>query len=142
MALENVASTAGTRQPTVLYAEDNEINVLLVRQILELRPAWRLEVARSGAETLALMVSLKPDLLLMDMHLGDMSGMELMDLLDQDESTRGVIKVALSADAMPNHIAQARGRGFSDYLTKPLDVVGLLRCLDGYLSTDKSAPPG
>jgi CheY-like chemotaxis protein len=142
MALENVVSGAGTRQPTVLYAEDNEINVLLVRQILELRPAWRLEVARSGAETLALLKRLQPDLLLMDMHLGDMSGFELMDLLDQDEALRGVIKVALSADAMPGHIAQARDRGFSDYLTKPLDVVGLLRCLDGYLSTDKPDPAG
>jgi len=139
MALENASSPAEVRQPTLLYAEDNEINVLLVRQILELRPAWRLEVARSGAEAVKMTAQIKPDLLLLDMHLGDMSGFDLMDLLDQVDAARDAVKVALSADAMPHHIAQAKSRGFSAYLTKPLDVIGLLTCLDGYLSTDGPA---
>jgi len=125
-----------SRQATLLYAEDNEINVLLVSQILELRPSWKLEVARSGAEALRMAPLIKPDLLLLDMHLGDMSGFELADLLDQSEATRGVVKVALSADAMPDRIHAARARGFSAYLTKPLDVAALLRCLDEHLSAD------
>ncbi len=123
-----------TRQATVLYAEDNEINVLLVRQILALRPSWRLEVARSGAEALQCIQRQRPDLLLLDMHLGDMSGFDLIDLLDQGNVADGVIKVALSADAMPDRIHAARSRGFSAYLTKPLDVAALLRCLDEYLA--------
>ena len=136
MALQNSSSPTGQRQPTVLYAEDNEINVLLVRQILELRPAWRLEVANCGAHALQMIPLVKPDLLLLDMHLGDMSGLELLDLLDQDEFAKGLVKVALSADAMPDRIEQAKARGFSAYLTKPLDVMALLQCLDGYLSTN------
>lgn len=126
-----------TRHATVLYAEDNEINVLLVRQILELRPSWKLEVARSGAEALKAIQNQRPDLLLLDMHLGDMSGFELIDLLDQDDAARGVIKVALSADAMPDRIHAARSRGFSAYLTKPLDVAALLRCLDEHLAPER-----
>ncbi|RTL31102.1 MAG: PAS domain-containing sensor histidine kinase [Burkholderiales bacterium] len=127
------------RPATILYAEDNEINVLLVRQILELRPMWKLEVARSGAEALELVKQIKPDLLLLDMHLGDMSGFELAELLDGEaslkDSLKGVVKVALSADAMPDRIHAARVHGFSAYLTKPLDVAALLRCLDEHLGT-------
>ena len=131
----------GQRQSTVLYAEDNEINVLLVRQILELRPAWRLEVATCGAHALEMIPQVKPDLLLLDMHLGDMSGLELLELLDKDDFAKGLVKVALSADAMPDRIELAKARGFSAYLTKPLDVMALLKCLDGYLSTNDPDTP-
>jgi PAS domain S-box-containing protein len=130
------------RQATILYAEDNEINVLLVRQILELRPAWRLEVARSGAEALRMAVETRPDLLLLDMHLGDMSGFDLAELLDKEPALQGVVKVALSADAMPDRIHAARARGFQAYLTKPLDVAALLRCLDEHLSAEGPASQG
>ncbi|MBI2733502.1 MAG: PAS domain S-box protein [Aquabacterium sp.] len=123
-----------SRQATILYAEDNEINVLLVRQILELRPSWKLEVARSGAEAIQLVEHIHPDLLLLDMHLGDMTGFELAELLDQNPALRGVTKVALSADAMPDRVHAARAKGFSAYLTKPLDVAALLRCLDEQLA--------
>ena len=123
-----------SRQATILYAEDNEINVLLVRQILELRPSWKLEVAHSGAEALKLVNQIQPDLLLLDMHLGDMTGFELAELLDQNPALQGVTKVALSADAMPDRVHAARTKGFSAYLTKPLDVAALLRCLDEHLA--------
>jgi CheY-like chemotaxis protein len=136
MALQNSSSTAGLRPPTVLYVEDNDINVLLVQQILALRPAWALEVANSGAQALQLIPQVKPDLLLLDMHLGDMSGLDLIALLDKQEAVQGIVKVALSADAMPDRIQAAKARGFSAYLTKPLDVMALLACLDGYLSKD------
>jgi CheY-like chemotaxis protein len=134
MALQNSSSTASLRPPTVLYVEDNDINVLLVQQILELRPQWALEVANSGAQALQLIPQVKPDLLLLDMHLGDMSGLDLIELLNKQEAVQGIVKVALSADAMPGRIEAAKARGFSDYLTKPLDVMALLACLDGHLS--------
>ncbi len=129
---------SATRQATVLYAEDNEINVLLVRQILELRPSWKLLVARNGAEALRMIPQVRPDLLLLDMHLGDMSGFEVAEALDRDIDARGIAKVALSADAMPDRVHEARQRGFNAYLTKPLDVAALLRCLDEQLAPDSS----
>ena len=120
-------------QATIVYAEDNEVNVQLVRQILALRPAWTLKVAANGREALALIRAEPPDLLLLDMHLGDMTGFELDDALQAQPRTRGIPRVALSADAMPDRVHAARARGFSAYLTKPLDVAALLRCLDELL---------
>lgn len=118
----------------LLYVEDNDVNVTLVRQILALRPEWRLTVANSGAQALQAVLTERPDLLLLDMHLGDMTGFDLVDLLDAGPATRGIPKVALSADAMPDRIHAAKERGFSAYITKPLNVAQLLQCLEEELS--------
>jgi len=118
----------------LLYVEDNEVNVTLVRQILALRPEWKLTVANSGAQALQAVSRERPDLLILDMHLGDMTGFDLVDLLDADPATRGIPKVALSADAMPDRIHAAKERGFSAYITKPLNVAQLLQCLEEELS--------
>lgn len=118
----------------LLYVEDNDVNVTLVRQILALRPEWRLTVANSGAQALQAVLTERPDLLLLDMHLGDMTGFDLVDLLDADSATRGIPKVALSADAMPDRIHAAKERGFLAYITKPLNVAQLLQCLEEELS--------
>ncbi|HET8869507.1 MAG TPA: PAS domain S-box protein [Aquabacterium sp.] len=115
---------------TVLYAEDNEVNVALFKQVMSLRPQCRLMVAHSGKQALELAKMQRPDLVLLDMHLGDMTGFELADALDRNPLTAGLPRVALSADAMPDTIHEARARGFAAYLTKPLDVVAVLRCLD------------
>ncbi len=115
---------------TVLYAEDNEVNIDLVRKVLELRPACRLLVARNGAEAVALATATRPGLLLLDMHLGDMDGFELLKRLAAIPALKGVPRVAFSADAMSEQIDKAKASGFTAYLTKPLDVVALLRCVD------------
>ena len=117
---------------TVLYAEDNEVNIDLVRKVLELRPACHLVVARSGAEAVAMAATVRPGLLLLDMHLGDMDGFELVKRLESIQALRGVPRVAFSADAMSEQIDKAKASGFTAYLTKPLDVVALLRCVDEY----------
>ncbi len=119
---------------TVLYVEDNEVNVVLVRQIMGLRPSWHLMVANSGAQALEMVRQHRPDLLLLDMHLGDMTGFELVDRLDADPATQGIPKVALSADAMPDRVHAARERGFAAYITKPLNVAKLLQCLEEQLA--------
>ena len=68
------------------------------------------------------------------MHLGDMTGFELVDRLDADPATQGIPKVALSADAMPDRVHAARERGFAAYITKPLNVAKLLQCLEEQLA--------
>jgi len=120
----------GKQQLTVLYAEDNAVNVELVRQVMRMRPQWHMEVARSGQEAIAMALSAPPDLLLLDMHLGDMSGLDVSDTLSHQPHTASIPRVALSADVMPDQIREARERGFVDYLTKPLDVARLLKLLD------------
>jgi len=115
---------------SVLYAEDNMVNVELVRQVVRMRPRWHMEVARCGAEAIEMCRHSPPDLLLLDMHLGDMTGLDVSDALLQHAHTASIPRVALSADAMPDQIREARERGFIDYLTKPLDVGRLIRLLD------------
>ena len=115
---------------TVLYAEDNVVNVELLRQVMRMRPQWHLEVASCGQEAIAMALSQPPDLLLLDMHLGDMSGLDVSDALSLNGHTAAIPRVALSADVMPDQISEARQRGFVEYLTKPLDVGKLLSLLD------------
>jgi CheY-like chemotaxis protein len=115
---------------TLLYAEDNAINVELLRQVMRMRPQWHLEIARDGHAAIAMARAEPPDLLLLDMHLGDMSGLDVSDALLMDAHTALIPRVALSADVMPDQIAEARQRGFIEYLTKPLDVSRLLHLLD------------
>ncbi|HEX5358158.1 MAG TPA: ATP-binding protein [Aquabacterium sp.] len=122
------------RPATILYAEDNEVNVALVHQVIKLRPHWRLLVAMNGTRALDVARRSHPDLMLIDMHLGDMTGLDLAQALDAEERTREIPRVALSADAMPDRIHAARAHGFKAYLTKPLDVMALLRCLEEHLS--------
>ena len=110
------------------------MNIALVHQVVKLRPHWQLRVATNGQRALELARRQRPDLMLVDMHLGDMSGLALAQALDADEATRDIPRVALSADAMPDRIQAARAHGFRAYLTKPLDVTALLRCLDEQLA--------
>ncbi|HKX44182.1 MAG TPA: PAS domain S-box protein [Burkholderiaceae bacterium] len=114
----------------VLYAEDNEVNVELVRQVLGFRPAIRLRVAENGTTALVMARENPPDVLLLDMNLGDMTGMELASALRRNVTTRGIRLVALSADALPEQIGAALASGFETYLTKPIDFRKLLNVLD------------
>jgi hypothetical protein len=114
----------------LIYAEDNEVNVELVRQALRSRPGVELRVARNGADALAMARSDAPDLMLVDMHLGDATGLELGQVLRGDPGTARIRLVALSADALPEQIRRALSHGFEAYLTKPVDVQALLNLLD------------
>jgi PAS domain S-box-containing protein len=117
---------------SVLYAEDNEVNAELVRQLVSLRGSMSLRVARNGTLALEMAQLDPPDLMLVDMNLGDMTGIELAHALQSDRSTRDVPLVALSADALPEQIRAAMDCGFEAYLTKPIDFRELLATLDGY----------
>ena len=106
------------------------MNVELVRQVFTLRPTCRLLVATSGEQALAMAQREPPDLMLVDIHLGGMSGLEFAQHLQRDARLRRVPRIALSADATPERRRAAQAAGFVAYLTKPLDVAQLLRTLD------------
>jgi len=129
-ATEAPGSAPAAAVYTVLYAEDNPVNVELVRQVLKMRPACRLLVAASGEQALQLAQQERPDLMLVDMHLGDMSGLELARRIALDEGLCGVPRIVLSAEASPDQARAALAAGFSSYLTKPLNVAQLLRSID------------
>ena len=129
-AFDDLEGVAGEQSLTVLYAEDNVVNIELVRQVMRMRPQWRLEVAYCGQDAITMALRDPPDLLLLDMHLGDMSGLDVSNVLARQAHTAHIPRVALSADVLPDHIREARALGFVDYLTKPLDVGRFLRLLD------------
>ncbi len=132
----DLTPTLGEPRPLrLLYAEDNVINVELIRQVLRMRPQWQLDIAVSGAEAITMALANPPDLLLLDMHLGDMNGLDVSDALAMHPQTVGVRKAGLSADVMPDQLRAARERGFLTYLTKPLEVAKLLRLLDSFGAT-------
>ncbi len=114
----------------VLYVEDNESNVEVVRQLLALRPNVRLHVAGDGASARVLAAVCQPDLILLDMRLPDTDGHALLRELQRQPATAGIACVGLSANALPTDVAQARAAGFADYWTKPLDATQFLRGLD------------
>ena len=139
-ALPDAAAPASGSAPhSVLYAEDNRLNIELVQQLLLLRSGCELRVAYTGREAIESARRQPPDLLLIDMHLGDMSGLEVLDALRDDEALEQVPRIALSADAQPQVVRAALERGFDEYLTKPVDVAELLRCLDRHLATRRPA---
>ncbi len=129
---EAEAAGAGpnSRPYTVLYAEDNPVNVELLRQVLKLRPACCLQVAANGEQALRMAQQEPPDLMLVDMHLGDMTGLELAAHLARDPRLSGLPRIVLSADASPDQTRAAQAAGFVAYLTKPLNVAQLLRNID------------
>jgi len=118
----------------VLYAEDNRLNIELVSQLLSLRSGCELRVAHNGREAIASARAAPPDLLLIDMHLGDMTGIDVIRALRDEPALAGVPRIALSADALPERLREAREQGFDDYLTKPVDMAELLGCLDRHLA--------
>lgn len=122
----------------VLYVEDNEINAVLMASVLQLRPRCRLHVAPDAASALAMAQTCVPDLLLLDMHLPDLNGQELLTRLRRMPGLAQVPAVAVSADAIGDNMACALSAGFVDYWTKPLALGKVLPALDALL--DSLAP--
>jgi PAS domain S-box-containing protein len=114
----------------VLYVEDNETNVEIMRAMLAQRPQVVLEVATLGLDGLEAARRLRPDLILLDMHLPDISGQELLRHLKQDDDAAAIPVVVVSADATPARIQQALTLGAARYVTKPIDLAALLDVVD------------
>ena len=122
------------RQITLLYIEDEPLNALLVEEALRLRPNWRLLHALDGRSGLALAKARRPTLVLTDINLPGMSGLEVVKAIRADPSIQHTVCIALSANAMGQQVDEAMRAGFDDYWTKPLDVCGLPERIDTWLA--------
>ncbi|GMV46422.1 MAG: hypothetical protein AMXMBFR66_18200 [Pseudomonadota bacterium] len=126
-AAEPAAPAAPLR---VLYVEDDPVNRLLVGELLALRPGVQLAMAEDGAAGLARARAESPDLLLLDMQLPDMHGSELLRALRALPQCAASTFVALSADALHEHVQAALAAGFDAYWTKPIDFERFLAEID------------
>ena len=121
---------AGAPLRTLLYVEDNPANLLLVETLLERRPDIRLLSASDGNRGIEIARASLPDVILMDINLPGINGIEAMQILAEDLATAHIPIVALSANAMPRDIERGLAAGFFRYLTKPIKFNEFLDTLD------------
>jgi signal transduction histidine kinase/ActR/RegA family two-component response regulator len=125
-----VPTSALAKPVTILYIEDNLANLTLVERILNRRPEVKLLSAIQGSLGLELARQHRPDLILLDLHLPDMGGDQVLARLRADRRTATIPVVMLSADAMSVQKKRLLGAGACDYMTKPINVREFLRLVD------------
>jgi CheY-like chemotaxis protein len=119
------------RSGTILYVEDNYSNIELVEQILQtLRPSIRLITEMYGKNAVKCAIDYKPDLIFLDLDLPDIHGAEVLKLLQNRPETAAIPVIILSANAMRHQIDQLMKDGAKKYLTKPIDVLELVKVVD------------
>jgi len=107
---------------TLLYVEDNPANLKLIKQLVGRSPDIRLLTAIDGVQGIFLAGAHQPDVILMDINLQDLSGIEALKILRADPATARIPVIALSADARPRDIEKGLQAGFFRYLTKPIKI--------------------
>jgi CheY-like chemotaxis protein len=115
---------------TLLYVEDNPANLMLVEQLIARRSNMRLLSAKDGALGIRIARSRHPEVILMDINLPGISGIEVLGLLREDPATAHIPVIALSANAMPRDIEKGLAAGFFRYLTKPIKIDEFMSTLD------------
>ncbi len=113
----------------ILVVEDNERNMKLLRDLLR-ATGYRTLEASTGAKALMLATEHRPALVLMDIRLPDMDGVEALSRLRMDERTASIPVLAVSAQAMKGDSDRFRKAGFDGYLSKPVDIDELLMTVE------------
>ncbi len=124
---QNVASKV------MLYVEDNPSNLFLMESIIESVSHIDLISARTAENGIAMAKSHSPDIILLDINLPGMNGIDAVRILKNHPVTKSIPVLALSANAMPDTILKAKQMGFDDYITKPIDLKVLLQALNGLM---------
>ena len=125
---------AATAMRTILSIEDNPANARLIERLLQRYSEVKLLSAVEGRLGLELAREHQPHIILLDQHLPDMTGMEVLEQLQWEPRTRNIPVIVISADATPGQQQRLRQAGAREYLTKPLDVSRFLQLLDAFLS--------
>jgi two-component system cell cycle response regulator DivK len=124
---------------TVLIVEDNELNMKLFNDLLEANGNATLRT-RSGVEAVALARDHRPDLILMDIQLPEVSGLEVTRWLKEDETLKHIPVIAITAFAMKGDEEKIRQGGCEAYLSKPISVAKFLETVNAFLSGARQEP--
>jgi two-component system cell cycle response regulator DivK len=117
---------------TILYVEDNEANRMIVRDLLK-RTKYRLAEAHDGEEGLAKAAEIRPDLILMDIQLPKISGLEAIRRLRAEAATAATPIIAITSFALSGDEQKAKAAGATAYLAKPYSPFDLLKLVRQYL---------
>lgn len=117
---------------TVLIVEDNELNMKLFRDLLEAHDIATLET-RNGNDVLDIAREKKPDLILMDIQLPEISGLDVTKMLKEDDELKSIPVVAVTAFAMKGDEEKIREGGCEDYISKPISVMTFIEVVRKYL---------
>ena len=120
---------------TVLIVEDNELNMKLFNDLLEAQ-GYRVLQTRDGLSALDIAKANMPDLILMDIQLPEVSGIEVTKWLKEDDRLRHIPVIAVTAFAMKGDEEKIREGGCEAYISKPISVVSFLQTIDGFLKDD------
>ena len=138
-ALVRPQVSEGTPLRTVLYVEDNPANLELVEQLIARRTDLTMLGAADGDLAIEFARIYQPEVILMDINLPGISGLEAMRILRADPATAHIPIIALSANAVPRDIEHALAAGFFKYLTKPIKVDQFMEALDMALTISQTA---
>ncbi len=128
-------------KPKVLLVEDNYMNKILVKEILTLN-GYEIVEANSGIEAIKLIVSERPDVVLMDLHLPEMDGVTATRIIKADESVKAIPILALTAAASKGEEDDILNKGFDGYVAKPIEVKKLLEAISKSLRDKKQGEGG
>jgi len=126
----DTSANSACQGDTLLYVEDNPANLMLVEDLLARRSDIRLLSARDAKSGIEIAISSQPDIILMDINLPGVSGIDALKILAEIPETAHIPIVALSANAIPRDIEKGLETGFYRYLTKPINVVEFMTTLD------------
>lgn len=120
----------------VLLVEDNHMNKILVREILTLN-GYEIIEAKSGTEALKMLTIVRPDIILMDIHLPEMDGFTATRIIKSDERNKFIPVLALTASAMKGEEEKILNQGFDGYIAKPIEVKKMLAIISSNLASKK-----
>jgi PAS domain S-box-containing protein len=120
----------GAPSHTLLYVEDNPANLMLVEELVGRRPDIRFLSAQDGVTGIEMARASQPDIILLDINLPGLSGMQVLEILAAAPATARIPVVALSANAMASDIENGLAAGFFRYLTKPIKINEFMDTLD------------
>ena len=130
LTLPEQSGQARYQQRLVHYVEDNATNVEVMRGVLLQRKQITLQTSTLGLDGMSAIRHSRPDLILLDMQLPDISGLELLRHIKQDDQIASIPVIVVSADATPQNMERALTLGAQHYVTKPLDIASFLALVD------------
>lgn len=133
-AILNQHTAIHSQEGIVLYIEDNMPNIELVQEIIDTkRNGIKLVIHMRGNGALEKAIEVKPSLILLDLNLPDKHGRDILLELKENEATKQIPIIVISADAMPNQISILKAAGANNYLTKPIEVKSFLAAIDSII---------